>query len=116
MTLALATELPVTLGSRSAALAMAVAVARDRRSYAVDTVLGVTAHAALAAGLVALSFLHGVRIDLLGYLFGDILAVSRADLAVIWAGRRGDRRAPRLALEGSAAVDAERGPRRLGGS
>ncbi len=87
VTLALATGLPVTLGVAAVALAVAVAVSTATgRSYAVDTLLGVTAHAALAAGLVALSFLHGVRIDLLGYLFGDILAVSRADLAVIWAG------------------------------
>ncbi len=42
--------------------------------------------AALAVGLVSLSFLHGVRVDLMGYLFGDILAVSRGDLAVIWGG------------------------------
>ena len=69
------------------ALAMALTVApAPGRSYAVDTLLGVLAHAALAAGLVALSFLHGVRVDLMGYLFGDILAVSRGDLAVIWGG------------------------------
>ncbi len=55
----------------------------------IDTLLGVASHGALAVGLVALSFLHGVRVDLMGYLFGDILAVSRGDLAVIWAGRRG---------------------------
>lgn len=87
VTLALATELPVTLGVAAAALAMAVAVSTAAgRSYAVDTVLGVSAHAALAVGLVGLSFLHGVRVDLMGYLFGDILAVSKGDLAVIWAG------------------------------
>jgi zinc transport system permease protein len=32
------------------------------------------------------SFLSGVRVDLMGYLFGDILAVGRGDLAVIWGG------------------------------
>ncbi|MQM38890.1 High-affinity zinc uptake system membrane protein ZnuB [wastewater metagenome] len=56
------------------------------RGYAMDTVLGVIAHAALAFGLVAVSFVSGVRIDLMAYLFGDILAVSRTDLAVIWCG------------------------------
>lgn len=90
VTLALASGLPVTLGVAAAALAMALAVSTAAgRSYAVDTVLGVAAHAALAVGLVALSFLHGVRVDLMGYLFGDILAVSRGDLAVIWAGAAG---------------------------
>lgn len=87
VTLALATGLPVALGVAATALAVAIAVATAAgRSYAVDTVLGVSAHAALALGLVALSFLHGVRVDLMGYLFGDILAVSRGDLAVIWTG------------------------------
>ena len=44
------------------------------------------AHAALAVGLVAVSFLSGVRMDLLAYLFGDILAVNTTDLVVIWLG------------------------------
>jgi zinc transport system permease protein len=87
VTLALATGLPVTLGVLVAATAMALTVAGAAgRGWAADTALGVAAHAALASGLVALSFLHGVRVDLLGYLFGDILAVTRADLAVIWGG------------------------------
>ncbi len=56
------------------------------RGYAMDTLLGVLAHSALAFGLVAVSFLPGARIDLNAYLFGDILAVSRSDLGVMWAG------------------------------
>jgi zinc transport system permease protein len=56
------------------------------RGYAMDTLLGVLAHSALAFGLVAVSFISGIRIDLMAYLFGDILAVSRMDLAVIWGG------------------------------
>jgi zinc transport system permease protein len=87
VTLALATGLPVVLGVAATALAMALTVsAAAGRSHAVDTLLGVAAHGALAVGMVALSFLSGVRVDLLGYLFGDILAVGRGDLAVIWGG------------------------------
>ncbi|WP_176494433.1 metal ABC transporter permease [Cobetia sp. 5-25-4-2] len=56
------------------------------RGYAMDTLLGVMAHSALAFGLVAVSFLPGVRIDLMAYLFGDILAVSKTDLAIIATG------------------------------
>ena len=85
--LALATELPVFAGVTAAALAMAGAVsAASGRSYAMDTLLGVAAHAALAAGLAALAFLPGVRIDLMGYLFGDLLAVTPADVGLIWLG------------------------------
>jgi zinc transport system permease protein len=87
VTLALALELPVALGVAGAALAMALAVsAATGRTYAMDTMLGVASHGALAVGLVAVSFLAGVRVDLMGYLFGDILAVTRTDLAVIWGG------------------------------
>lgn len=87
VTLALALELPVSLGVGAAALAMALSVAAGTgRTYAADTMLGVASHGALAAGMVALSFLHGVRVDLMGYLFGDILSVGRGDLAVIWGG------------------------------
>lgn len=56
------------------------------RGYAMDTLLGVLAHSALAFGLVAVSFLPGARVDLHAYLFGDILAVSSQDLLVMWIG------------------------------
>ncbi|MDJ0937347.1 MAG: iron chelate uptake ABC transporter family permease subunit, partial [Kiloniellales bacterium] len=48
--------------------------------------LGILAHAGLALGLVVLSFFETLRVDLMGYLFGDILAVSRGDLLWIYGG------------------------------
>lgn len=85
--LALATDLPVTFGTLVVALAMAATVATlAARGWAMDTTLGVLAHSALAFGLVAVSFVPGARADLSSYLFGDILAVSRTDLALIWGG------------------------------
>lgn len=56
------------------------------RGFAMDTLLGVLAHSALAIGLVSVSFISGVRIDLMAYLFGDILAVTKTDLVTIWVG------------------------------
>lgn len=85
--LALAFDLPLGLGTLVIALAMALIVsALAARGWAMDTGLGVLAHAALAFGLVAVSFQPGVRRDLSAYLFGDILAVSRSDLLFIWGG------------------------------
>jgi zinc transport system permease protein len=85
--LALATDLPIGLGTLVVAAAMALAVSGlAARGWAMDTTLGVLAHSALAFGLVAVSFFPTVRTDLSAYLFGDILAVSRIDLALIWAG------------------------------
>jgi zinc transport system permease protein len=84
--LALATGLPVYAGTLAVALAMALTVAAlTGRGHSVDTVLGVLAHSALAFGLAAVSFLPGVRTDLQAWLFGDILSVGWADVAVVWA-------------------------------
>lgn len=85
--LALAFNLSVVAGVVTVAALMALLVSTlSGRGVAVDTLLGVASHSALAIGLVAVSFLSGVRIDLMAYLFGDILAVTRTDLAVIWGG------------------------------
>ncbi len=85
--LSLALSISVFAGAMVIALLMALTVnLLTGRGYAMDTLLGVLAHSALAFGLVAVSFLTGIRIDLMAYLFGDILAVSRMDLAVIWGG------------------------------
>ncbi|MRX51022.1 hypothetical protein GI374_11295 [Paracoccus sp. S-4012] len=84
--LSLALSVPLFPAVIVVALAMAAVVAGMSGRHAPDTLLGVLSHGALAAGLVAVSFLEGVRSDLMGYLFGDILAVTRADLALIWGG------------------------------
>ncbi|APZ51375.1 metal ABC transporter permease [Salipiger abyssi] len=85
--LALALSLPVVAGTLAVALVMALLVATlSERGLAMDTLLGVLAHSALAFGLVAVTFVPGARLDLSAYLFGDILAVTRGDLAVIWGG------------------------------
>jgi zinc transport system permease protein len=85
--LALALQLPIGVGTLLVALAMAGTVSTlAARGWSMDTTLGVLAHSALAFGLVAISYVPGVRADLSSYLFGDILAVSKADLGFIWAG------------------------------
>ena len=85
--LALALSVNVFLGVLAVAGIMALAVSTlTSRGHAMDTLLGVAAHSALAAGLVAVSLISGVRIDPMAYLFGDILSVGRGDLALIWGG------------------------------
>jgi zinc transport system permease protein len=68
------------------AFAAALTALLSRARLAPDTLLSICAFTALSAGLVALSFIETVRVDLVGYLFGDILAVGPADLAWIWGG------------------------------
>ena len=85
--MALALDIPIFGGTLIAALIMAWAVTQlSGSSLASDTLLGVFAHAGLAMGLVIASLLSGVRIDLMAYLFGDILAVTQMDLFVIIVG------------------------------
>lgn len=85
--LALIFSVPITLGTLLVALAMALTVNRlSARGHSMDATLGVLSHAALALGIVAISFAPSVRVDLSGFLFGDILAVTKSDLAVIWGG------------------------------
>ncbi|ATG37742.1 MULTISPECIES: iron chelate uptake ABC transporter family permease subunit [Phaeobacter] len=85
--LALSFDTSIFVGVLAMALIMATVVSTlSGRGYAVDTLLGVLAHSSLAFGLVAVSFLQGVRLDLMAYLFGDILAVNANDLMVIWGG------------------------------
>ncbi len=43
---------------------------------AVDTLLGIMAHSALSLGLVVVSLMSNVRVDLMAYLFGDLLSVT----------------------------------------
>jgi zinc transport system permease protein len=79
----------LTLGIAGTAVAVAllvVAFQRRQRLIATDTLLGLLAHASLAIGLVALSFVRGLRSDLMAYLFGDVLAVTPGDLAWIYGG------------------------------
>ncbi|MES9930301.1 MAG: metal ABC transporter permease, partial [Candidatus Thiodiazotropha sp. 6PDIVS] len=62
-------------------------VAMNRNNYlSNDTQLGILAHSALSLGLVVMAFQNSVRIDLMGYLFGDILAVTATDLLWVWGG------------------------------
>lgn len=87
--LALGFGISIFAGALMVSLIVAFSVsALTGRGYAMDTLLGVLAHASLAFGLVAVSFVSGVRIDLTVYLFGDILAVGKGDLLFIWLGTR----------------------------
>ncbi len=68
------------------ALAVVLVTLQKQQQVATDTLLGILAHSSLSLGLVAVSFLDDVRIDLMSYLFGDLLAVSPSDLIYIYAG------------------------------
>ena len=66
------------------AVALLLVLLQRQRRLADDTLLGILAHGGMALGLVAISFLEGVRVDLLTYLFGDVLAVGWREIAWIY--------------------------------
>ncbi len=51
-----------------------------------DALLGLLAHSSLAIGLVVIGLLATIRFDLMGLLFGDILAVNVNDIILVWVG------------------------------
>ena len=59
---------------------------QKRTKLAGDSLLGLLAHSTLAIGLVLIGFLSSIRFDLMGLLFGDILAVTTDDIALVWIG------------------------------
>jgi len=67
------------------AVALVLVFLQRARGLATDTLMGILAHSALSLGLVVISFMPSVRVDLMGYLFGDILAVSMTDIFLIYA-------------------------------
>ncbi|WP_286240690.1 zinc ABC transporter permease subunit ZnuB [Neptuniibacter halophilus] len=67
------------------ALALVLVAMQRQRLVATDTLLGIMAHSALSLGLVAVALLE-IRVDLLSYLFGDLLAVGMEDLLWIYGG------------------------------
>lgn len=67
-------------------LALFLLLLQTRKKLSTDTLLGVLSHAALAFGVIGVSLMEMLRVDLMGYLFGDILAVGPADLLWIYSG------------------------------
>ncbi|QRM55749.1 metal ABC transporter permease [Sinorhizobium sp. BG8] len=70
----------------AAVVSLLLLLLQKRGSLSTDALLGILSHATLAIGLVMVSFMTWVRIDLVGFLFGDILAVSEADVDLVWGG------------------------------
>lgn len=80
--LGLVLEIDITLGIISTAIAIALIVAfyQHQKKIASDTLLGILAHSSLAISLVVIGFLETVRLDLMAYLFGDILTITANDI------------------------------------
>ena len=70
----------------SAVIALILIQLQKKTNLPGDALLGLLAHSSLAIGLVVIGFLSFIRFDIMGLLFGDILAVTVDDLLIIWIG------------------------------
>ena len=67
----------------SSLIALILVQLQNRTNLPGDALLGLLAHSSLAVGLVVIGFLTFIRFDVMGLLFGDILAVTVDDLYII---------------------------------
>ncbi|RAX39293.1 zinc ABC transporter permease subunit ZnuB [Rhizobium tropici] len=79
-------NLTLSVFAVAALVSILLLLLQRRQALSADALLGILSHATLAIGLVIVAFMSWVRIDLIAFLFGDILAVSQSDIAVIWGG------------------------------
>ncbi len=76
--------LAVTVGC--VLIAVLLVALQHKEWLASDTLLGILAHSTLSLGLVVLALTENVRVDLMAYLFGDLLAITATDLAWMLGG------------------------------
>lgn len=81
-------QLDLTISVLLVALAVAglLILAGRQTAVPVDSILGLMHFGALAAGVIATALVRGPSVDLMGYLFGDVFAVTGADLVWVYGG------------------------------
>ena len=83
---AFSTNITLSVFIISSVVAILLINLQKRTKLAGDSLLGLLAHSTLAIGLVLIGFLSSIRFDLMGLLFGDILAVTTEDITLVWIG------------------------------
>ena len=79
-------QVPLILAIAPIAIAIALILgfASEKSRLSSDTLLGIIAHGGLALGVTVMALTPDLQVDLMAYLFGDILAVTRDDLILIY--------------------------------
>ncbi|HLP71077.1 MAG TPA: zinc ABC transporter permease subunit ZnuB [Rhizobium sp.] len=86
LSLLFSVNLMVSVFAVTVMVSLVLLLLQRRQALSADALLGILSHATLAVGLVMVAFMSWVRFDLIAFLFGDILAVTPTDIAVIWGG------------------------------
>ncbi len=79
-------EPAIAIAVLCAAFALVLTGMLSRAKLPPDTLLSIAAFTTLSLGLIALAFVETLRVDLISYLFGDILSVTRGDVMLVWGG------------------------------
>lgn len=79
----LQTDLTLSVIVVSLLVAAAIFAFSQYKQLSADTLLGILAHSSLAFGLILISLQDNIQVDLMGYLFGDILSINQTDLMLI---------------------------------
>lgn len=87
ITIALLLDIHVGIGVFVIALGTALAMVylQKRSNLPNDTLLGILSHSTLALGLLAVGLMTNSNVDVMSYLFGDVLSVGRSELVIIAA-------------------------------
>lgn len=67
-------------------LAITLVYLETQQKIAIDTLLGILAHSSLSLGVVVISLMKNIRVDLMGYLFGDLLSITFFDVYLMSGG------------------------------
>jgi zinc transport system permease protein len=79
----------LTGGAFALLVALGIALTGGKSGLGRDTVIGVFFSGAMALGVVLASLEHGAQQELFGYLFGNVLAVTRGELLALALGGAG---------------------------
>lgn len=74
------------IGAVCLLVALLLGLLLKRPELASDTLLTILATTALSLGLIVIGFVQGIRVDLMAYLFGDLLSATAQDLPLLLAG------------------------------
>lgn len=76
---------PLTLAIFIVAMVVALILARHARDtrFHADTLLGILSHGTLALGVLLVALNREMQVDINAYLFGDVLAISWRDVAML---------------------------------
>ena len=68
----------------SSIVAILLFLLNEKTELTSDSLLGLLSHSSLSIGLLVVGYLSYIRFDMMGLLFGDILAVTKIDILIVW--------------------------------